>query len=378
MATESNNKHAIVVPTNLIKGIMCATSTDKYRPILCAFNVRGEARTCADGSRVVDLRIVATDSQVLVEFDHTYTFNPDGVNVPDAFDWSIVPTDKLIGASDYVRIEPNADGKTANVRTYKSAVAFGQALADVNPTSYHVWEMPDGKYPTYDRLYAKSLTTCANATVDMSVWGKVENAFTNAYDKRVAVTFCGIGTEGSALEFAVHIDKKRIARAIVMPQRGDIERGGINGVDPGEYEALRHSYDEQLRINRKLVDEVEREKSEVRRLRDELARADAPVEPDAIETPVEQPVPIVATSQDEQPVPTVVIEPTDVQIVPTSSVPTHAVAFYVPDGCTVEVSKVGNAWLVGPKDATKSCADKLKADGWKWAPQRKQWWRKVA
>lgn len=107
---------------------------------------------------------------------------------------------------------------------------------------------------------------------------------------------------------------------------------------------------------------------------------DHAIEPDAIEPPADEVVEVGGIVVAEVfraeppalPEPTVVIEPIEV---PGA---THAAAFYVPDGCTVTISKVGNAWLEGPSAVTKANADKLKANGWKWARQRKQWWRKAA
>ena len=365
MAT-SENRTAVVIPTNLVKGIVCAASTDASR-ILTGFNVKGRAYTTANGNRRVELRIAATDSFVLVEFEHAYTFKPDGVDVPDEFDWTVKPTDKLNGASDYVRIEPDADGAHANVRTYKGNVAFGCALADVDPTSYHVWEMPEGRYPTYDKLWPASVTTVGNVTVDAAVWCKAEKAITTAYGSKASITLRGIGTKGSALEFAVYGDKGALmARAIVMPTReSSIDRGRIDGADPAELKTAEERYEAQAAISDKLrarVDElvamVEQMDAEIKRL--ESQGGTMPVEPDEVEAPE----------------PNTVVEPVECMgIVPA---PTHAVAFFVPDGCTVSVSKVGNAWLEGPATVTKANAKQLKADGWKWAKQRKQWWRKLA
>ena len=342
------SKTAIVLPTNLVKGIACATSTEKYREILQAFNVKGTATTNADGSRDVELRLIATDSVCMVEICYGYTIpNGAGVDVPDEFSWIVKPTDKLTGASDYVRIEPCEDGGTANVRTYKANnnLAFGMAMADLKPTSYHVWEMPEAAYPNAERLWAPSLTTVANITVSMAVWGKVEKALTTAFGNNVAITLSGVGTKGAPLEFAVYEGDVRKARALVMPtNHTKPDKGGVDGVDKGEYESLKKAYDELWGMYKQKVDRIE-----------ELEAA--PVEP------VE------------------VVEPDDIEFEPTAPIPALPApkcAYFVPEGCTVSVSKVGNVWLEGPKDVTRANADALKADGWKWARQRKQWWRKAA
>ena len=354
------SKTAIVLPTNLVKGIACATSTEKYREILQAFNVKGTASTNADGSRDVELRLIATDSVCMVEICYGYTIpNGAGVDVPDEFSWIVKPTDKLTGASDYVRIEPCEDGGTANVRTYKANnnLAFGMAMADLKPTSYHVWEMPEAAYPNAERLWSPSLTTVANITVSMAVWGKVEKALTTAFGNNVAITLCGVGTKGAPLEFAVYEGDVRKARALVMPtNHTKPDKGGVDGVDKGEYESLKKAYEAQLAIDHKLANENHELRIRVHEL--EAGRVE----------------PVVVVEPEIE-------EPYEVEFEPVAEIPALPApkcAYFVPEGCTVSVSKVGNVWLEGPKDVTRANADALKADGWKWARQRKQWWRKAA
>ena len=260
-------KSAIVLPTSIIKGIMCAISTDKNRAMLNAFLIKGTASGTDRVGRHYDLTLVATDSNQLVELHYSYDLGCNElIDTPDKFEWVVKPTDKLIGSDQWCRIERNEDkhGITYSVRTYKSsarntALARGMAIADSQPVTYHVWGTVEGNYPNYQKLYSPSITTVGNVTVNSEIYDKVEKAFTTAFGTSYGITLCGIGAAGPGLEYAMYDgDNNRIARAIIMPMRSGrdgnhyADKGNVSmsGIDPAEHKALQERYDAQLEITR--------------------------------------------------------------------------------------------------------------------------------
>lgn len=437
-------KSAIVLPTSIIKGIMCAVDTDNksYRPMLKAFVIKGRAANIADGRRY-DLTIAACDSFELVELLYSYDLTKgEPIDTPDEFEWVIKPTDKITGSDPYIRIERIEDeqGRVSyNVRTYKSsarstAIARGMAIADSQPTSYHVWETVEGTFPHYEKLFPAKLTTIGNVTVNPDVYGKVEKALTTAFDPKYGITLCGANANatdarhGLALEYAMRDnDSRTVARAIVMsmvekeaPDMGNVK---CDGIDPAEHKALQERYDAQLEINQKLSNEAHELRLKVHALEnadfdgvssdeygamelayegkckqcEELAALVAELNEklaakegenaelrsaweelckyayDKGAAVPESQVEVVEPDEIEpepQPEPTPTLKP---QPEPTPEPTPEHPKFWVPNGCTEsEPTKAKNVWLKGPMDLIEAHEAELIAAGWKLAKQRKE------
>lgn len=138
-------------------------------------------------------------------------------------------------------------------------------------------------------------------------------------------------------------------------------------VPSGECEKLRKQLDEEVAKGNQLVALIEEMNAEMRRLEQSVAESGGTESVEPVES---EPV--------EAPEPNMVMEPVETGL-------THAVAYYVPDGCVAHApNSLGNVWLEGPIEVTDANKKALEADGWKLAKQRRrrhdtqQWWRKAA
>ena len=362
-----------------------------------------------------------------------WVINPYGGGTLGKGKWcSIERVEGERGLASYT-LRTFGEGKTGE------AVARGLAIANQKAVSTNEWDEPAGlkikhlRTETYDSSAYKPV---ANATFNLDKMAPIMKAITTAYGSGTVMKFEGINDKGSVLRFkadSYELGTVTAYLALMLDKKPTV--GSIEGADPDEMSALQKAYDAQLEISQKLAAENAELKSElsngssfsddydamelayeskcrqvdeltaqVREMADQLddcqhetsdyhELAELVTELNAElaakeaenaelrstwesiakiargeDAPAPEPEP--EPEQVTEPEPTVVIEPESADV-------DHAMAFFVPDGCTVDgPNNVGNIWLIGPADVTKANAEALKADGWRWAKQRKQWWRK--
>lgn len=270
MSDNTSTNQFVTIPAGVVRAAIGATSKDLGRYVLGAFQVHGKL---VGGKLWVT--VAACDSYRLFTAD--YDLEPDFFGgITEEFEWLVRPNNKL-GTALAVRVERVGNGNGAfEVTTYKgksSLPPMARAAAKVNPDAWHMWDEPDGDFPSWKQLMPdwKNLNAAAGWVASSAY---VQDAYKALHDATNGenVTFDGMNAKpetsiAGPLLFSAHSDDVR-ARYLIMPIRDDgtlvVGRSRRSEADMVDKKA----YDEMCALYRKHALREEELEAEVKRLQE--------------------------------------------------------------------------------------------------------------